>query len=532
MAQLEKYKGCNKLSRKNKVTIIGFDGLDPVILKKWLPYLPNFSQMIKSGCFAETDTIYPPITPGGWTSMVTGKNPGKTGILGFAKRKEGDYGFNPIFSTSVTGDLIWNILRKKDFTCGLINIPTPTPPDNIECFYISGRFSNPYAYPNTLQIELEKRGYTSNVFYLKDFDSFEAFKLAVYKDIDKRVEVTIDLLTRFNPDFSMVVFNEPDTLHHYIDDERDEFELYKKMDWALGQLKPCRGVTIIVSDHGFSKEPVKGKFHTAEWLKLNGYLKILEDTSVTQKLRRFGFTIENVANIITKLRMNKLLKFVPRNLRDKVPNEGEPIINWENTKVFLEPISPVFYFNIKGRERKGCVSANEELENLKASIKQKLSNLKNGNEDLKINVWTKEELYWGEKLDELPDMIFNVPDYLVSNSFKNSENGIFSPPSGVWKRIHDFKGVLILSGENILQGRTIKAKLYDIAPTILYLMGCPVSEDLDGGVLKDVIVRDYFKSNPPQYYHKEETKATSEQALSQKEEQEIISRLRGLGYIE
>lgn len=521
------------MSRKNKITIIGFDGLDPVILKKWLPHLPNFSQMMKSGCFAETDTIYPPITPGGWTSMVTGKNPGRTGILGFAERKDGDYGFKPIFSTSVTGDLIWNILRKKDFTCGLINIPVPTPPDEVECFYTSGRFSKLYAYPQTLQIELEKRGYTSTPLYLSDFDSFEAFKQAVYKDISHRVDIARDLLTRYQPDFSMVVFNEPDTLHHYLDDERDELELYKKIDWVLGQLKPCSGITIVVSDHGFSKEPIKGKFHPGEWFRLNGYIKTFEDTFLTKELRKFGFTIENVANILTKLKINKLLRFVPRDLRDKVPNEGdEPIIDWDKTKVFLEPISPVFYFNIKGRERKGLVSAGEELENLKASIKQGLNNLKDGNKDVKIEVWTKEELYWGEKLNELPDMIFNIPDYLVSNSYKVNENGIFSPPSGVWKRIHDFKGVLIISGENILQGKTVEAKLYDIAPTALYLMGCPAPDGLDGEILKNVIAHDYFKSNPPKYYSKEETEVTSEQRLSHEEEQEVLGRLRGLGYIE
>jgi predicted AlkP superfamily phosphohydrolase/phosphomutase len=178
------------------------------------------------------------------------------------------------------------------------------------------------------------------------------------------------------------------------------------------------------------------------------------------------------------------------------------------------------------------VSAGEELEKLKTSIKQELNNLKDGNENIKINVWGKEELYWGEKLNELPDMIFNVQDYLFINSLKTNGNVVFSPPTGLWKRIHDFKGVLLMSGENILQDRTFESNLYDIVPTVLYLMGCPVPDDLDGKILKDTIIQDYFKSNPPQYYIKEETEATPEQRLSHEEEQEVMDSLKGLGYIE
>jgi hypothetical protein len=39
----------------------------------------------------------------------------------------------------------------------------------------------------------------------------------------------------------------------------------------------------------------------------------------------------------------------------------------------------------------------------------------------------------------------------------------------------------------------------DIAPTILYLMNCPISKDIDGSILLNIINED-FKANNPAHY--------------------------------
>jgi len=81
------------LPEVKKVTILGFDGLDPILLEKWLDELPNFKHLIETGYFSYMDTVYPPVTPGAWTSMVTGLNPGRTGILGFFRKKKENMDF-------------------------------------------------------------------------------------------------------------------------------------------------------------------------------------------------------------------------------------------------------------------------------------------------------------------------------------------------------------------------------------------------------------------------------------------------------
>ena len=62
---------------------MGFDGLDPDLILEYINDMPNTKKIIGKGVFGRVRATIPPVTPGAWTSIVTGLNPGKTGILGF-----------------------------------------------------------------------------------------------------------------------------------------------------------------------------------------------------------------------------------------------------------------------------------------------------------------------------------------------------------------------------------------------------------------------------------------------------------------
>src|SRR5437870_265761 len=74
-----------------KVLIIGLDGMtfnfiDPLISAG---RLPTIAKIMKEGLRSPLETIFPPITSVAWTSFITGKNPGKHGILEFIQRRRG-----------------------------------------------------------------------------------------------------------------------------------------------------------------------------------------------------------------------------------------------------------------------------------------------------------------------------------------------------------------------------------------------------------------------------------------------------------
>lgn len=76
-----------------KAVVLGYDALDPVLMEKYMAEgkLPNFKKLREQGHYSKLETSYPPMSPAAWSTMVTGLNPGRTGISGFVSRAPGSY---------------------------------------------------------------------------------------------------------------------------------------------------------------------------------------------------------------------------------------------------------------------------------------------------------------------------------------------------------------------------------------------------------------------------------------------------------
>ncbi len=73
---------------KKRVLVLGFDGMDPQILKRLIREgkLPNFEHLMKTGDFSLLATSIPPQSPVAWSNFITGMNPGGHGIFDFIHR--------------------------------------------------------------------------------------------------------------------------------------------------------------------------------------------------------------------------------------------------------------------------------------------------------------------------------------------------------------------------------------------------------------------------------------------------------------
>ncbi len=82
-----------KQSKFSKVLIIGIDGMDPRVAQYLMDQdkLPNFKKLAKTGSFLKLNTSYPPNSPVAWTSISTGRNPGKHNIFDFIRRNPENY---------------------------------------------------------------------------------------------------------------------------------------------------------------------------------------------------------------------------------------------------------------------------------------------------------------------------------------------------------------------------------------------------------------------------------------------------------
>ncbi len=111
-------KGFKKHSSSNqKVIILGIDGMDPKLLKKFVAegIMPNFKKLMENEYFSPLGTTIPPQSPVAWASFITGMNPGKHGIFDFVHRDATT--FSPFLSTSKSTD------SKSNLTVGNWKIP-------------------------------------------------------------------------------------------------------------------------------------------------------------------------------------------------------------------------------------------------------------------------------------------------------------------------------------------------------------------------------------------------------------------------
>lgn len=111
---------CSNFEQKNmvnkKVLVLGFDGMDPQLLKSFIEknVMPNFSRLARTGCFHELGTSIPPQSPVAWSDFITGQNPGGHGIFDFVHRVPETLA--PFLSTSVSEE------PKEKINLGLFSI--------------------------------------------------------------------------------------------------------------------------------------------------------------------------------------------------------------------------------------------------------------------------------------------------------------------------------------------------------------------------------------------------------------------------
>jgi len=96
-------KGAGRSRSTTKMIVLGLDGLDPVLTRRWIDEgrLPAFARLLRQGGdFRALGTSLPPQTPVAWSNFITGMDPGGHGIFDFIHRDPKSY--IPIFSATET----------------------------------------------------------------------------------------------------------------------------------------------------------------------------------------------------------------------------------------------------------------------------------------------------------------------------------------------------------------------------------------------------------------------------------------------
>lgn len=552
---------------RNKLLVIGLDGasfnvLDPLVEKG---YLPNIGALIAGGARADLETTFPPITAVAWSSFMTGKNPGKHGIFEFVRRDHQSKRELAVNASFRQGRAIWDLLGDAGKRVVVHNFPCTYPPHEINGLMIADfmtpRGRRDFTYPVSLLKEIEDTfgNYRLHLSQTYAEGNVEAVLDELFDELEYKAKVAEYLMTRYEWDAFFQYFWGTDRIQHelwHIIDETHPrhskhearkygdrvYDYFKRVDEIVGRLIELAGddpLVLIASDHGFG--PVHKYCSLNIWLLQEGFLKLKTDALTRAKRLMFslGLTPELAFKIVKKVPLGRLR---PSRGVSSHPGASKLLgkfflsfndVDWSRSVAFSKGNYGQIYVNLEGREPNGVVSKaayelvrDRIIERLRALVDPLTEKPWVG------QVFRREDIYNGPLVEDAPDIAFLPADmrHLPLGNADFTSNRFMVDAFGI-SGCHRMNGVMIAYGDAIKPASTVEAGIYDIAPTLLYLLGEAVPDDMDGRVLTDAISTEFLNANAIRLTAHGESTQPRELEFSPEENADVLDRLKQLGYI-
>lgn len=443
-------------------------------------------------------TVMPPLTPPGWTSLITGKRPGRHGVFDFFQKDKPETEFFKLSdSTDIQTDTIWSLASSAGKRVISLNFPMMFPAPPVNGYIVPGGWM-PW---KQLRLGCHPRGLFDR---LKELPSFEPRELSLDMELEAKAvdgcpdeeyadwvalhirreqrwfEILSHLLETESPELVGVVFDGVDKLQHlcwrFLDPacrsaEPTEWEqqmtelcesYFRSLDDIIGKLveRAGRDATVIFSsDHGFG--PTDEVFYINTWLEQHGYLTWAADVDTTDATR-IGFD-EMTRHIHT--------------------------LDWSKTEAYAATPSSQGVHVVAREPGSDQRLSQERRDDIVRRLAADLKAAVHPVTGLPVasSVVTRAEAFSGPFEGNAPDVSIMPADGL-SISILRSEDAFRSRPQV--RGNHRFEGIFIAAGPDIAAGTSVEnVSIVDIAPLVLHALQLTPSDVLDGRV-PDVLTDD------------------------------------------
>lgn len=508
------------------VLMIELDGAEWSIINRMLDNneLPNIGFLIEHGVSASLRSIPPLISPALWTTIMTGKERDKHGVVLF-----GDD------ARSVRAKRIWEIASDHGRVVGVYGSMVTWPPRKLNGFLIPDIFARgaetyPPEYRFLQELTLDEKekikqesgergqwyrrlkyllqllkhglsfrtirhvgGYIIRYELIPGSEFLDTYWRKVLLQAQISSDIFIYLFNLYKPDFSTFHFHATDTLAHkywqymnpqgFTDLKHEDVKryrgvvasAYREADHFIGRMLSKVGdyaTLMVLSDHGMrGMEASLVKYE----LQIESLLQLLqlEETCVPAQV---GF------------RWYLHLTRDATNVQNAIEILGGTIVKETGQRVF------------EGIHRFSTY----------------------------ITFITSSVAYDGFLEQTL--VVPGVGEMSASKLFQDSRGVKISGT-------HSEEGVFILYGPAVRRGVTLNAvSILDIAPTTLALLGMPIARDMEGNVLVDALKESFLETYPIKYIDTYEDSLEPHESpgmadLSAQEVEALKERLRNLGYL-
>jgi len=549
------------------MVIVGLDGATMNLIKPWVEKgeLPNIAKFFTDGATGCLHTVIPPSTAAAWTSCASGVNPAKHGLFEFMHRQAQSYDIIPVNSLLIKARRLWDILKQEGESSIVLHVPITYPATSLKGMMVTGILSPGNGDERSSSPPELLKEITS---VIKDYRIMPTVSYSGYNDdrflkellstVERKIKAGLYLMEKTDWTLFFQVFNETDFVQHafwhYIDQEHPRFteegnrqygeailKVYQLIDAYIGKIQRPDRTLLIVSDHGAG--PVNYYIHNNTWLLKQGLLrpKSAAKARIKHFLYRTGFTPIHAYEIASRLGLGWLKNVLRFSKKGYDVVEGGFFsfrdIDWSKSIAYSigGGIAGLIYINLEGREPQGAVPRKKYDKTCEEVIRL-LEEFRNPRikERIVDKIYRRDEIFSGPYLEEAPDIVYfpKDPRYMVFSNFSFPSNQVIQETPPHISGQHRMKGILLMAGEQIKCGLTIEgASLLDITPTVLHLLGYPITKDIDGRVLTQALDDDFLRKNPIRYIDKDTGQLTEEFTYSDEEQEEIEKRLRSLGYL-
>ncbi|MBM3498805.1 MAG: hypothetical protein FJX74_09050 [Armatimonadetes bacterium] len=551
---------------KPRLLAIGIDGADYRITKSLMErgMLRNLAALAERGAWGPAQSTIPPLTPAAWTTIMTGKDPGKHGVFDFLPMDGTPFDV-PVGSRR-RATTVWRALSDAGFRVGTFNLPVTYPPEELSGFQVSGftapAYSAAIATPPAAFEVLDEagRGYAP----FAPPDRAEGLTERQLRDrIDLVPIVSRRLLRAFPCDVFMANFQIVDWVQHSaiaeemkpgdadsLDPDGLIARTYQLVDERIGvMLRELAGPethVLLISDHGTA---VVDRVVNLEKLFLDERLMAYESSS---GIGAVGASAQRVRTRIALAVWTALKRGLPGlaarlrplagRVRDHLAARTDTRIDWSRTVAVPWGLYGQVRFNVRGRDREGVISA-EELPGLRARVSELLLRLQDPvtGKPVYREVLDGCEAYCGPFVDSGPDLVClpNDDRYLTvcGRMFRGSSLPLMDAQQGTVVALdppedfHSASGIFAMAGPGLRTGlHPLPARLRDFVPTVLYLLNQPIPDDMDGRPLLEAFSSPARLPRTCDPWPTPEPPA-AETAYTPEEQRELEDQLAALGYI-
>lgn len=453
----------------DKVLVVGLDCAEPsLVLDAWIDRLPNLRKLAQRGLSGRLESCMPPITVPAWSCMTTSRDPGTLGVYGFRNRKDWSYdGLTIATNLDIRVPRVWDLLGAAGKSSIAVGVPQTYPIVRpirglqVTCF-LTPSIESEYTSPPELAEEIRELVGE----YMVDVKGFRTddknwLLQQIYEMTDKRFRLCTHWLKTRPWDLFFMVEMGTDRIHHgfwqFMDRQHHRYQpgnplenairdYYVHLDNLIGEMLAAvdleRTAVWVVSDHGAKR--MDGGFCFNDWLIREGYMAMKSPVTAPTK-----FSFGNV--------------------------------DWSRTRAWGEGgYYGRLFINKQGREPNGAVSPGE-YEALRDELIRRIEAIAGPDGSPMGNRAYKPEATYRQVNGVAPDLIVIFGDlhWRSVGTIGNPSVYTYENDTGPDDANHAQQGMYILSHPAAPVARR-DASIYDVAPTILRLLGQSPPPDMIG----------------------------------------------------